>query len=106
MCWVAEPRVQSGDCGKNGGKHSENGGKHSGTCKCGGNDSGATHQVGKERAGVWRTYQPPSWMPLSFPGTRGSLLSGPIAASVCKVTFSFSLQLEAGSDEERKLNLR
>ena len=59
MCWVAEPQVQSGDCGKNWGKHSENGGKHSengvkhsGTCKCDGNDSGDTHQVGKERAGV------------------------------------------------------
>lgn len=59
MCWVAEPQAQSGDCGEsggkrseNGGKHSENGGQHSETCERGGNDSGATHQVGKERAGV------------------------------------------------------
>lgn len=27
-------------------------------------------------------------------------------SSVCRVTFSFSPQLEAGSDEDRKLNLR
>lgn len=66
MCWVAEPQAQSGDCGESGGKRSENGGKrsenggqrsenggqHSETCERGGNDSGVTHQVGKERAGV------------------------------------------------------